>query len=278
MTAGSSSSVSSDSTAQIVTAVSVSSHAPHSKLQQDQSPSTDSLDLNEVYGGITMTTSPSPSPSPPKRALKDLKPAPIATEHKYELGAPLSPIIGSPRSALPLSSPIASSHIASQPTTPMRAMTTPAQPMPVDAASLTRSDTASTHLTSSTTADRMNTIIRREILQGVRAGAAARVAQKAQAPQTPATPSVFFPEQITNYHPPPGAPSSSSPPPAPRVPKKAVESWGMAPSLFEVASVSDDHRPASRHMSANSGRRLSDITAGDAEWKELQKQLKWEQQ
>lgn len=110
----------------------------------------------------------------------------------------------------------------------------------------------------------MNTIIRREILQGVRAGAAVRAQQKALAvaaglsPVTPATPA-FFPEQITNYH------------PTPR-----VDADGAREELYP-----DDRHTSvgtsSRRMSANSGRRLSDITAGDAEWKELQRQLKWEQ-
>lgn len=285
-TTGSSSPVSStsDSVAQIVTAtVSMSSHAHHAAhphpLSVQQSASTSELDLNDAYDGIA-SVSPEPSPA------KENKPVAIETNHPYVGGAMLSPIIGSPRSfqqqqqptAPP--SPIASSHLAS-PTTPSRGIVPP----PVPSAGLTRSNSASTAMTG-TTADRMNTIIRREILQGVRAGAAVRAAQKAQAvaagfpPQTPATPS-FFPDQITNYHPPPGAVSSSAPAPDASPLKKAggraaVESWGMAPSLFNDGATMASS--SARHMSANSGRRLSDITAGDAEWRELQRQLKWEQQ
>ncbi|KAG9010305.1 hypothetical protein FRB94_010655 [Tulasnella sp. JGI-2019a] len=274
---------SSVSSAKIVTATvsmkqpSQQQQQPHPLTKQESEHSrASSINLEDAYGGIDITTtaaSPDVTPSPPKRL-----PLPIETALPYVGGAALSPIAGSPQSTLQMSSPIPSSHLASAPVTPRsrgsdRGPDGPAPPVP------SRSNSESTPGAAS---ERMNTVIRREILQGVRAGAAQRAAAKDRAiaaglsattPQTPA----FFPDRITNYHPTP-SPASSSVPNGHddgALRNVPVDTW----SLFDGSS-NGGHGGSlnSRHMSANSGRRLSDITAGDAEWKELQRQLKWEQQ
>lgn len=242
----------------------------HPLHQRSDTPS--SVNLNDAYGGIDIVTtaaSPQTTPSPPKRV-----PLPIETagHNPYAGGAALSPILGSPQSAMPESSPIASSHIASAPQTPNGR----APPVP------TRNDSAST---ASAASERMNTIVRREILQGVRVGAAQRAATKDRAVaaglplQTPQTPA-FFPDRITNYHP---SPASTA---VERTPNVPVDTWSLFDGSSSIGHGQGSTSPSARadadaklrHMSANSGRRLSDITAGDAEWKELQMQLKWEQQ
>lgn len=133
-----------------------------------------------------------------------------------------------------------------------------------------RDNSVKTTYTVSSASEGAHSVLRRELMQGL--PSAVGMAYNVGGPSSP----TYFPEYVSNYHPPvpqlplPGTSSS-------RVPRPAVESWGIAPSIYDASSMNGAGKHVSiapSYLSANSGRRLSESTAsGDAEWKELERQL-----
>lgn len=128
---------------------------------------------------------------------------------------------------------------------------------------------------TTSTAERMNTMIRREILQGVRNAANGR---STNVPETPVTP----PMSSNNYNALPRALRPGALSVTPEFPSSSVrpdDSWSVSPADVYGAYYESENGSGGKHVSmaptVNSGRRLSDITPADAEWKELQNRLNW---
>ncbi|KAG9029646.1 hypothetical protein FS837_003501 [Tulasnella sp. UAMH 9824] len=179
----------------------------------------------------------------------------------------LSPITASPQSVHhpQIPTPLASSTLGS-PTT----LAQFGQAMLPGGGGITRDSSVKTTYTASTASENMHNAFRRELMQGL--PSAVGMAHNVAGPSSP----TYFPESVSNYHPPvPQLPLPGTF--APHVPRPAVDSWGMAPSIYDASSVNGAGKHVSiapSYLSANSGRRLSEgTTSGDAEWKELERQL-----
>ncbi|KAG9040753.1 hypothetical protein FS837_000231 [Tulasnella sp. UAMH 9824] len=135
---------------------------------------------------------------------------------------------------------------------------------------ITRDSSVKTTYTMSTASENMHNVFRRELMQGLLS--AVVMAHNVAGP----SPATYFPELVSNYHPPvPQLPLPGTF--APHVPRPAVGSWGIGPSIYDASSMNGARKDvpiAPSYSSANSGRRLSEgTTSGDAEWKELERQL-----
>ncbi|KAG8983143.1 hypothetical protein FRB90_006280, partial [Tulasnella sp. 427] len=240
-----------------------------------------SVSLNSAFGNVPTTAAtsaypdielngPTPVASPQVKGRALQPPPPISTglnptSYRHGTGtAPngLSPITASPQSVNhpQIPTPLASSTLGSP--TPLD-LAQFGQAMLPGAKGIARGDSVKTTYTMST-AEGLDAheALRRELMQGLPSAAAYGGVGG------PTSPTYFPPESVSNFH------SHPHPIPLPmtsKVPRPAVESWASA----MVNGLPGKHVSiAPSYVSANSGRRLSEMTAsGEAEWKELERQL-----
>ncbi|KAG8896490.1 hypothetical protein FRB99_008863, partial [Tulasnella sp. 403] len=225
----------------------------------------------------------------PPAVNRGLQPPPISTSIPYPKAA-LSPVAGSPNSTVAtqvIPTPLASSTIASPVNANRFGASSTTDGLPVTSLARDNSSSARSNFTTTSSAA---AAIRQEMMEGIEYTSPISL----NSPSTPIPwpePSNFRPPVLALPHDYQSSPASfnfvfpgkattalSSPM---SVPRPAVDSWGMAPSsVYQQydGSTSALGRHISlaatnKHSSATSARRLSDVTNGDAEWKELERQL-----